>query len=92
MIVITEHGIALDYAQIACVSDDDVSKIIEKPCLLYDFDFIMSVVDKKGDNAVIIRLELTRRRDILMYVGELLKTFRTVTWVRNGKVFTRRRQ
>lgn len=91
MKVITEHGIYDDFAQVLCVDDEALLKIKENVGLINDFGFIMSMLDKNGDNAVIVRLELRGHHNILKHMKCLLNTFKSVSWVRNGKLFTRRK-
>ena len=92
MIVITQHEILDDFAQALCVDDDDLDKIIKNVCLMHDNCFIMSMLDKKGENAVIVRLELVNRHSVGNHIERLLKRFKSVSWVRNGKFYTRRRK
>jgi hypothetical protein len=90
MIVITADGIHDDFAQAICVDDDALIKIQENPILLHDAGFIISVMDSKGDNAVIVRLELVGDRSIIKHARRLLTKYKSVSWYRNGKLFTRR--
>lgn len=90
MIVVTEHGIQEDFAQALCVYDNDLEKIKENVLLVHDFMFIMGLLDKRGENLVFIRLELKGRHNVLKQVSELLLKYKSVSWVRNDRLFTRR--
>jgi len=91
MKIVTEHGIHDDFAQVLCVDDDDLLKIRDNVSTINEFSFIIKLLDKTGDNAVIVRLELKNRHNILKHMKCLLNTFKSVSWVHNGKLFTRRK-
>jgi hypothetical protein len=88
----TEFGLVNDFAMLVCVDDATLEEISKCPLLLNDVSFMIKLIDTDGDNAVITRLELRERRDILNYASILLKRFKTVSWIRRGRIYTRRRK
>jgi hypothetical protein len=91
MIIVTESGIHDDFAQVLCVDSDDIDKISENVCLIHNSGFIMGLLDKKGDHALIVRLELKSRHSVVKHIEKLLQRFDSVSWVRDDKFYTRRK-
>jgi hypothetical protein len=87
----TEFGLVSDFAQLICVNDEALAETEKDPELLHSPEFIAKCIDSDGNNAVIARLELRNRHDILKYVEILLQSFDSVSWYRNGRLFIRRR-
>lgn len=90
MKIMTEFGLVEDFAQLLCVDDTTLEMIRQDPELVNKAEFVINLIDTDGNNAVIVRLELRKRHDIIKYASELLLSFDSVSWIRDGKLFTRR--
>jgi hypothetical protein len=88
----TEFGLVSDFAQLICIGDEALKKIANSPLLINDAGFIMKLLDNDGNNAVIVRLELRNKHDIIFYADKLLERFDSVSWVHKERLFTRRRK
>jgi hypothetical protein len=73
-----------------CVDDESLSAIQHNPYLLQDKDFLMSVLECDGDNAIFVRLQLKDGFNIRNAIGYVLIDYKSVSWYRNGRLYTKK--
>lgn len=92
MKMMTEHGVYHDFAMFLEITDEQIAKLEANPKLTEDMAFMVELVKAKGDNIHVVQLTLNKDIDILGYVKEFLKEYKTVSWIRKNKFFIRRLQ